>query len=659
MSITLSFLNEIERIPPLFAYPNMLLASSLILTPSTQLSTTHITLLTIGIILFISSGITLIFASLTQSTDKTHGKNVLQQQRTLLTLLGLFFTAHMLGLTRTCVVSLVLIINVHWTFLSTAILFDLGILYSTGGIAMLDMEKLGLWKIICGYLVLYTIKDGLRELEDVQTKESLTIPGIILVISGVGLTLNYHNLSLSMILVTFLSAVVFSLSQLDSQTTSFTQGSPTATGFIAILLEILSFNHLIENKFIAIGEVLLVFATAWIEIDDNLIKKRTHHITSKEDTELSILQQLFLHEDTKAIFSYLMLNTMFMFVQFLYSFRSKSLGLLSDSLHMALDCTSLALGLVAGVLAKRPASESFPFGLARIETLAGFANGVLLIGIVAGIFMEAIERIINPVSLEKTGELLVVSFLGFVVNIIGIFAFNHGHAHGHSHGHSHEHSHSHGEDHTHSHGSMDNENMKGIFLHILADTLGSAGVVVSTILTSLHNSNIYDPIASLFIAVLIFFSAIPLIKSSAANLLLSLDDKKEETVRDILSQISTTPGIAGYTTPRFWVSSDMLISMGNSDHGHSHSIELEHDHEHTHEHSHEHSHEHHDHSHGHTHDCSSKKPDLVGYIHIQYIDGENSTIIKKRVQKIFENNNTRAMIQVENESSTCWCRKVS
>ena len=58
------------------------------------------------------------------------------------------------------------------------------------------------------------------------------------------------------------------------------------------------------------------------------------------------------HSDTRAIFQLPLLNATFMFVQFLYSFRSKSLGLLSDSLHMALDCMSLVLGLIAGVISK-------------------------------------------------------------------------------------------------------------------------------------------------------------------------------------------------------------------------------------------------------------------------------------------------------------------
>ncbi|SCV04013.1 LANO_0G07624g1_1 [Lachancea nothofagi CBS 11611] len=325
--------------------------------------------------------------------------------------------------------------------------------------------------------------------------------------------------------------------------------------------------------------------------------------------------QLATNKETRPIFSFLLLNATFMFVQLLYSFRSKSLGLLSDSLHMALDCMSLLLGLIAGLLSKNPPSDTFPFALGYLETLAGFTNGVLLIGIVSGILVEAIDRVMNPTDLLETNELLVVSILGLVVNLIGLFAFDHG-------GHAHD---------------GGNENMRGIFLHIMADTLGSVGVVISTTLTKLFNLQIFDPIASIFIALLILMSSFPLIKSTTASILLKLNDKQTNNLKNALSQISMTPGITGYTTPRFWP-----LSSSGGHGGHSHS-------------------------HGHSHSlpnnegsCETEKSkDLVGYIHIQYMDGENSTIIKKRVEKILEGVGIKAWIQVEHADSTCWCRSSS
>lgn len=646
---------DIAHIPLLLAFPTSLLASSLIYQEgqlssiNSSVSTINEFLLSIAYIpIFTASILTVVYTSMGNGsktsgalTEKTIEQN-LKNNKVFLGILGLLIANNILGSVRTVVLSLVLIINANIPFTLLSLAYDIFSLYQRGGLYLLPttLDQSFFYFILFAYLILYQIKDPLRDFNELQHKNDLTVPSISLVISGLGVLWNYSIVQLSMFMVALGCGIIMNITKLDLHVIHFKQGAPTAEGIISILLSFLSFKQdIMSHKLLVAGEIILILITAIIPVDHTLFKSApiSNQTTTKTDEEPTILRHLLSHKDTRAIFSFLLLNTSFMFVQFLYSFRSKSLGLLSDSLHMALDCTSLALGLVAGVLAKRPPSGVYPFGLARIETLAGFANGVLLIGIVAGIVIEGIERIINPVSLEKTGELLVVSFLGLVVNVVGIFAFNHGHTHGHSH------SHGGASDDPH-----DNENMRGIFLHILADTLGSAGVVVSTLLTSWFHSNVFDPIASLFIAVLIFFSAIPLIKSSASNLLLSLDDKKDEMMRDVLSQVSTTPGVASYTTPRFWPSVD-VATTSSSEHGHSHSVEVEHSHEHNHSHDHSHSHDHCD-------DEKEKKFKLIGYIHIQYIDGENSTIIKKRVQTLLENNGIKAWIQVESEGSNCWCR---
>ncbi|KAL7665023.1 Zinc transporter [[Candida] zeylanoides] len=338
----------------------------------------------------------------------------------------------------------------------------------------------------------------------------------------------------------------------------------------------------------------------------------------------SIVRDILAHADTRAIFNFLLLNTAFMFVQLLYSFRSKSLGLLSDSLHMALDCSSLALGLVAGTLSKAPVDVNgkFPFGLKHFEILAGFTNGTLLIGISGSIVFEAVGRLWRPVVLQRTNELIVVSFLGLLVNLVGIVAFNHGHG-GHSHthgggGHSHGHSHSHS--HSHSHGADGdagcadadtdaamNDNMRGIFLHILADTLGSVGVVVSTVLTKVFHSDVFDPLASIVIAVLIFGSALPLVRSTAAQLLLRTGAQRERALRAALRQVTEVKGVKSYTTPRFWPAAAQL----------------------------------------------------TGYIHVQIYRGENSSWVRAQVERVFGAAGIDATVQVENDYDDCWCRSGS
>ena len=120
----------------------------------------------------------------------------------------------------------------------------------------------------------------------------------------------------------------------------------------------------------------------------------------------SVIDSILMHEDTRNIFYFFMLNFSFMFVQLLFSLLSHSLVLLSDTIHMFFDCLSLLVGLVASILSKMPASVRFPYGVAMVETLPGFANGCLLLAIPVGILFESFERVANPVPPERTTQLL-------------------------------------------------------------------------------------------------------------------------------------------------------------------------------------------------------------------------------------------------------------
>ncbi|TDZ35490.1 putative zinc transporter cis4 [Colletotrichum spinosum] len=256
------------------------------------------------------------------------------------------------------------------------------------------------------------------------------------------------------------------------------------------------------------------------------------------------------------------LNFGFMVVQAFYGYVTDSLGLLSDTIHMFFDCFALFVGLCAAVTSKWPQSQRFPFGLGKIETLSGFANGILLMLLSVEIIVEAFERIWEGQELHRLKELLIVSFLGGVINLLGLWGFghhHHGHDHGHSHGHSHGdddhghgHSHDHGKGHSHAH-SHHNDNMEGIFLHVLADTMGSASVVLSTVLTYYTGWTFWDPLASCAIAILIFLAAIPLIKSSARNLMLNIPDDIEYSLRNTLAGILQQKGVVNYSVPKFWM----------------------------------------------------------------------------------------------------------
>jgi len=93
--------------------------------------------------------------------------------------------------------------------------------------------------------------------------------------------------------------------------------------------------------------------------------------------------------------------------------------------------------------------------------------------------------------------------------------------------------------------------MRGVFLHVMADTLGSVGVIISTLLIQLYGWTGFDPIASLFIAILIAASVFPLVIDTGRILALDIGDR-EENIGSALSELSSIEGLASYSSARFW-----------------------------------------------------------------------------------------------------------
>lgn len=363
-----------------------------------------------------------------------------------------------------------------------------------------------------------------------------------------------------------------------------------------------------------------------------------------------LLHGILVQKDTRRIFYFMLLNLAFMVIQSAYGFLTGSLGLISDSIHMFFDCIALGMGICATVMAKWAPSVKFPYGYGKIDTLAGFANGVFLMLISVEITYEAVERLAEGSDISRTTELLVVSGLGLAVNLVGIFAFEHGHAHGHGHSHA-----------GHDHGS---ENMHGIYLHIMADALGSLAVVVSTLLVRFTGWSGFDPLASCMIAILIFASAIPLVYSTATNLLLSLDSDIEYNLRDILAGISGLRGVVGYSVPKFWL--DSTGKEGDHDHDHDHDHHDHDQHDHGHSHSNAHGHDHHDHhSHNdHHHDSSANQDDahhansaaILGVIHVIASQHADIQDVRHRTSQYLRTKNMNILVQVEREGEgRCWC----
>ncbi|XP_037548237.1 zinc transporter 5 [Nematolebias whitei] len=291
------------------------------------------------------------------------------------------------------------------------------------------------------------------------------------------------------------------------------------------------------------------------------------------------LKQILEEYDSRQIFYFLCLNLAFTFVELFYGVWTNSLGLISDGFHMLFDCSALVLGLFAALMTRWKATRIFSFGYGRVEILSGFINGLFLMVIAFFVFMESVTRLLDPPNIN-TDMLTPVSVGGLLVNLVGICAFSHAHSHGskscssHDHGHSHHghshHGHSHGEHshgghgghgHAHSSGSRGmNANMRGVFLHVLADTLGSVGVIISTVLIRQFGWLIADPICSLFIATLIFLSVIPLLKDACEVLLIRAPPEHEKSLNAALEKIEKIDGVLSYRDPHFWRHSATLVA---------------------------------------------------------------------------------------------------
>ncbi|KAM0750835.1 cation efflux protein [Meredithblackwellia eburnea MCA 4105] len=287
-----------------------------------------------------------------------------------------------------------------------------------------------------------------------------------------------------------------------------------------------------------------------------------HRLSTLYRHTRSTIKTILQNSDSRRIYFFLCLNLAYMVVQMAYGIWTNSLGLISDSIHMFFDCLALAMGLLASVMATWARNDRFTYGYSRVETLSGFANGLFLCLISIFIVFEAVERLLDPPEMN-TSQLLVVSSVGLAVNLVGMVATGH-HHHGHSHG-GHDHGHSHGHDdhdHDHDHSGHDHghgggghghsHNMKGVFLHVMADTLGSVGVIISTLLINWYGWTGFDPLASIFIAVLIFASVVPLVVDSGRLLVLDVGEDREKEVREALVSLKNVEGVSSYTTARFW-----------------------------------------------------------------------------------------------------------
>mmetsp|Transcript_18714 Transcript_18714/g.22991 ORF Transcript_18714/g.22991 Transcript_18714/m.22991 type:complete len:546 (-) Transcript_18714:33-1670(-) len=296
----------------------------------------------------------------------------------------------------------------------------------------------------------------------------------------------------------------------------------------------------------------------------NIAESDTQHLVSiKEETETvkdtckehdHSIKNLFKNHKNESYRFYAMigLTSIMMFAELIVGIMSGSLTLVSDALHMLSDLIALIIGLIAHKVTIKEAKKVVKknaFSKLRVEIIGALINGVILVTLCFMVSMEAVQRIVFfETEITDITLVLYVGILGLVINVIGLIIFGHEH-HGHSHGHSHD---NHSENHSHDHSKDDSQNktgnnikkhekkkgsndhtntsehnhknlnIKGVFLHILADALGSIAVIVSSLLIKYTDSvfNLYiDPTCTLVMILIILSQAVPLVKQSMMILL--------------------------------------------------------------------------------------------------------------------------------------------
>ena len=199
------------------------------------------------------------------------------------------------------------------------------------------------------------------------------------------------------------------------------------------------------------------------------------------------------------IFSFILI-TGFMFVEFMGGLITNSLALLSDAGHMLSDAVALGIALSAVYIGQKSVSERKSFGYQRFEILAAALNGITLVVIAIYICVEALLRFQQPEEIKIFG-MLVISSLGLLVNIIvAWFMFK----------------------------NSDTENdlnMRGAFLHVISDLIGSVGAILAGLCLYFFGWEWADPLASIFVALLVFKSGVQITRKASHVLMQGTPDR--------------------------------------------------------------------------------------------------------------------------------------
>jgi len=235
----------------------------------------------------------------------------------------------------------------------------------------------------------------------------------------------------------------------------------------------------------------------------------------------------------------LALTTVFLIAELIGSYVFNSLALLSDAAHMFTDSAALAIALAALKIGQRPADEQRTFGYRRFEILAAAFNALLLFVVAGYVLWEGIARFFEPAEVQSTG-MLIVAVIGLVVNFISMRLL--------------------------SSGKDQSLNVKGAYLEVWADMLGSLGVIVGAGVIIATGWQWVDPLVAIGIGLWVLPRTLILLKDTSQILLEGVP--RDVSLKDVRSAIASTPGVAGVHDLHVW-------SLTSDDHSLSTHVELQ------------------------------------------------------------------------------------
>lgn len=166
------------------------------------------------------------------------------------------------------------------------------------------------------------------------------------------------------------------------------------------------------------------------------------------------------------------LTSTFLIAEIIGGLVTNSLALLSDAAHMMTDVIALTVSLIAVRMSRRPADARRTYGYARMEAIGAIINGGLLFVVAGYILWEAVGRFREPPEVASTG-MLVIATLGLIVNLMSMRLLRAG--------------------------SGTSLNVKGAYLEVWSDMLGSVGVIIGAIVIKVTGWTLVDPIIAVLI----------------------------------------------------------------------------------------------------------------------------------------------------------------